>query len=61
MIEVWKLEAEWMDGLMETSRENSATPEVCGAEFDSFDSLNEHVRSQTEDKKHKNHQGFDAY
>jgi len=50
-----------MDGLMETSRENSATPEVCGAEFDSFDSLNEHVRSQTEDKKHKNHQGFDAY
>jgi hypothetical protein len=35
--------------------------EICGAEFDSFDSLKEHVRIETEDKKHKDHQGYDAY
>jgi hypothetical protein len=34
---------------------------VCGREFDTYDALNEHVRSETEEKKHKNHQGFDAY
>lgn len=35
--------------------------EVCGNVFDSFGSLREHVRSMTEDKKYKNHQGYDAY
>lgn len=35
--------------------------DVCGREFDSFDALKEHIRSETEDKKHKNHQGLDAY
>lgn len=35
--------------------------DVCGKEFDTYDALDEHVRSETEDKKHKNHQGFDAY
>jgi hypothetical protein len=35
--------------------------DVCGQEFDSFDALKEHIRSETEDKKHKDHQGFDAY
>ena len=27
--------------------------DVCGQEFDSFDALKEHTRSETEDKKHK--------
>jgi hypothetical protein len=35
--------------------------DVCGQDFDSFDAVIEHIRSETEDKKHKNHQGFDAY
>lgn len=35
--------------------------DICGQEFRSFDALKEHIRSETEDKKHKNHQGFDAY
>jgi len=29
-------------------------------DFDAYDALNEHVRSETENKKHKNHQDFDA-
>jgi len=37
------------------SSEQSIRCDVCG------DALKEPVRSETEDKKHKNHQGFDAY
>lgn len=35
--------------------------EVCGQVFETFESLMEHERSITQDKKYKNHQGFDAY
>ena len=34
---------------------------VCGQVFETFESLKEHEKSMTEDKKYKNHQGFDAY
>ena len=34
---------------------------VCKQVFDSFESLREHERSMTEDKKYKNHQGYDAF
>jgi hypothetical protein len=34
---------------------------VCGKDIDKYDAHNEDVRSETEDKKHKNHQGFDVY
>jgi hypothetical protein len=33
---------------------------VCGEEFGTYDALNEHVRLETEDKKHNKHQGFNA-
>ena len=35
--------------------------DISGQEFDSFNALKEYVRSETEDKKHKNNQGFDAH
>ncbi|MFZ0511368.1 MAG: hypothetical protein WAM14_07170 [Candidatus Nitrosopolaris sp.] len=34
---------------------------VCGQVFDTFESLREHQKSMTEDRKYKNQQGFDAY
>ena len=34
---------------------------VCGQVFETFQSLQEHEKVMTEDKKYKNHQGFDAY
>jgi hypothetical protein len=39
----------------------TAKCKVCGQVFETFKSLREHERSITEDKKYKNHQGFDAY
>jgi hypothetical protein len=32
--------------------------DVCGQEFYSFDALKEHIRSETEDKKHKDHKSY---
>jgi transcription initiation factor IIE alpha subunit len=34
---------------------------VCGQVLESSESLREHEKVMTEDKKYKNHQGFDAY
>ena len=34
---------------------------VCKQEFNSFEALREHEKLMTENKKYKNHQGFDAY
>ena len=34
---------------------------VCGQILESTESLREHERVMTEDKKYKNHQGYDAY
>jgi hypothetical protein len=34
---------------------------ICGQVFETFESLRGHIRSITEDKKYKNHNGYDAY
>lgn len=34
---------------------------VCGQVFETSETLREYERVMTEDKKYKNHQGFDAY
>ncbi|MGC2572588.1 MAG: hypothetical protein WA364_13835 [Candidatus Nitrosopolaris sp.] len=34
---------------------------ICGQVFQTFESLTEHDKFMTEEKKYKNHQGFDAY
>jgi hypothetical protein len=34
---------------------------ICEQVLDSSESLREHERVMTEDKKYKNHQGYDAY
>jgi hypothetical protein len=34
---------------------------VCKEEFSTFEALIKHERYMTEDKKFKDHQGFDAY
>jgi hypothetical protein len=34
---------------------------VCGQVLESPESLREHERVMTEDKRYKNHQGFDTY
>jgi hypothetical protein len=43
------------------SSDQNIRRDVCGQEFASFDALKEHIRSETEDKKHKDNEGFDAY
>jgi hypothetical protein len=35
--------------------------DICKQVFYTFESLREHERIMTEEKKYKNHQGFDAY
>jgi hypothetical protein len=34
---------------------------ICEQVFETSESLREHEKVMTEDKKYKNHQGFDAY